>query len=93
MALNIRDKETEALVAKIVELTGETETVAVRTAVRERLERLSAATKPEKAIMSGEEVEDWLATNIWPKVPKDVLGKPITKAEREAILGYGPEGF
>jgi antitoxin VapB len=93
MALNIEDEKTEALVARIVELTGETETVAVRKAMRGRLERLTADAKPKKAIMTGEEVEDWLATNIWPKVPKDVLGKTITKAEREEILGYGPGGF
>jgi antitoxin VapB len=93
MALNIEDGKTEALVARIVELTGETETVAVRKAVRERLERLTAEARPRKEVMTGAEVEDWLATNVWPKVPKAVLGKTITKADREEILGYGPEGF
>ena len=93
MALKIKDEDTEALVAKITALTGETETAAVRRAARERLERLQAEAKPKKDIMTGEEVEDWLATNIWPKVPKAVLGKSISKAEREEILGYGPEGF
>ena len=93
MALNIEDEKTEALVARIVELTGETEGVAVRKAARERLERLNADARPKKAVMTGAEVEDWLATNIWPRVPRNVLGKTITKAEREQILGYGPEGF
>ncbi len=40
MALNIKDKETEALVGKIASLTGETKTEAVRQAATERLERL-----------------------------------------------------
>jgi antitoxin VapB len=33
-----------------------------------------------------------LEEEIWSQVPADVLGVPLTKAEREAILGYGPEG-
>ena len=39
MALNIKDKETEALVTELTALTGETENEAVRKAARERLER------------------------------------------------------
>ncbi len=30
---------------------------------------------------------------IWTSIPADVLGKPVSKEEKEAILGYGPEGF
>jgi hypothetical protein len=26
------------------------------------------------------------------EIPKELLGKPITKAEREEILGYGSDG-
>jgi antitoxin VapB len=33
-----------------------------------------------------------LDAEIWPQVPADVLGKPIGRERREAILGYGPEG-
>ena len=33
-------------------------------------------------------------TKIWPSIPKELRGKPpISKKEKEAILGYGPEGF
>jgi len=33
-------------------------------------------------------------TRIWPSIPKELRGRPpISKAEKEAILGYGPEGF
>lgn len=93
MALNIKDEETEALVTKIVSLTGETETEAVRTAARERLERLRSGSKPRRKKMTEGEMQHWLETEIWPKVPKELLGKGISKAEREEILGYGPEGF
>ena len=34
-----------------------------------------------------------LESRIWPSIPADVLGKPVSKEEKEAILGYGPEGF
>jgi Arc/MetJ-type ribon-helix-helix transcriptional regulator len=41
----------------------------------------------------GRELDRLLADEIWPQVPADVLGKPVSRAEREAILGYGPEGL
>jgi antitoxin VapB len=92
MALNIKDEETEALVTKITSLTGETETEAVRKAARERLERLQPQPKPRRKKMTAEEMRYWLETEVWPKVPKELLGKGISKAEREEILGYGPDG-
>ncbi len=39
MALNIKDPETDQLVRRLAGLTGENITQAVRTAVRERIER------------------------------------------------------
>lgn len=93
MALNIKDKETEALVAQIVSLTGETEAEAVKTAARERLKRLELAggERPDPR-SSPEAMRHWLETEIWPLVPKELLGKSISKAEREELLGYGPDG-
>jgi antitoxin VapB len=90
MALNIKDKETEALVAEIASLTGETKTGAVRRAARERLERLQLQSVRRKR--SAEEIQTWLETEIWPLVPEELRGKSISKAEREEILGYGPDG-
>jgi antitoxin VapB len=40
MSLNIKNPEAHALAARIAELTGETLTEAVTTALRERLERI-----------------------------------------------------
>jgi len=42
MALNIKDPQTDSLVRKLSESTGETITQAVEVAVRERLDRLRA---------------------------------------------------
>jgi hypothetical protein len=98
VALNIKDKETEALVAKIASLTGESETDAVRIAARERVERLeleSAARKPRPADdprRSPEAFRHWLETEIWSLLPPEALGRgPMTKAERAELLGYGPD--
>jgi antitoxin VapB len=40
MALNIKNEETQRLVKKLAELTGESQTSAVTNAVRERLNRI-----------------------------------------------------
>ena len=39
MALNIKDPETDQLARRLATLTGESITVAIKTAVRERIER------------------------------------------------------
>jgi len=34
----------------------------------------------------------FLEKEVWPSIPAALLGTTISKAEREEILGYGPEG-
>jgi antitoxin VapB len=92
MALNIKDKETEELAAEVASLTGESKTGAVRQALRERRDRLSLSTGSRKK-KSGSLLR-FLETEIWPQIPEELLDRPpMTKAEREEILGIGPEGF
>lgn len=89
MALNIKDAETEQLAAQVAALAGESKTHAVKTALMERRERLSAwKTGRER----GRNLHRLLADEAWPQIPAAVLGQPLSKAEREAILGYGLEG-
>ena len=90
MALNIKNAETERLVAEVAELTGESKTQAVTVALQERRERLRRAETLEQRRIRLRRV---LEEEIWPQIPLDVRGKSITKAEREEILGYGPEGY
>jgi len=45
--LNIKDPETDALVRRLAALTGESITGAIRTAVRERLERVGGSARAE----------------------------------------------
>jgi antitoxin VapB len=91
MALNIKDKETEELAAEIASLTGESKTGAVRQALRERHERLAAQTGGGQR--DPKSLRRFLETEIWPLIPAEDRGKPpMTKAEREELLGIGPEG-
>jgi antitoxin VapB len=88
MAMNIKDPEAERLAAEVASLTGESKTAAVRNALRERRERLAARSGPR-----GRNLTRFLEDEIWPHVPPEVQDQPpMTKAEREELLGYGPEG-
>ena len=89
MALNIKDLDTERLAAEVAALAGETKTRAVRVALAERLERLRSRVRPADRTTL---LRQFLETEVWPQIPADVRGRPMSKAEREAILGYGPEG-
>jgi antitoxin VapB len=89
MAMNIKDPQTEALAAEVAALADETKTQAVRTALQERKERLEARQRRRRR---ADRIDRFLRDEAWPQIPETVLGKPISKAEREAILGLGPEG-
>ncbi|MGE5826957.1 MAG: type II toxin-antitoxin system VapB family antitoxin [Micromonosporaceae bacterium] len=89
MALNIKDPETERLATEVATLAGETKTRAINVALQERRARLAAA----QAIHDHTaRLLRFLTDEAWPQVPAEILGKAPTKAEREQILGYGPEG-
>jgi antitoxin VapB len=89
MALNIKDPETEQLAAEVAGLAGESKTAAIRQALRERRQRLLLA---QSGRGRGDRMVDVLEVRLWPRLPAGVRGAPVSKAEREAILGYGPEG-
>jgi antitoxin VapB len=91
MAMNIKDPQTEALAAEVAALANETKTQAVRTALQERKQRLQARQR-QRQRRRAERLDRFLEDEAWPQIPDAVLGRPISKAEREAILGYGPEG-
>lgn len=98
MALNIKDKETEELAAEIASQTGESKTGAVRQALRERRERLrlqlgSEMRRTEDPQKRTQDLLRFLETQIWPQIPEERRGlPPMSKAEREELLGYGPGG-
>jgi len=89
MALNIKNQDVESLVEQVVQMTGESKTVAVRRALEERLRRLSLR-------VPGDQDESrliaFLQDEIWAQIPADLLGTRISKEEEERILGYGELG-
>lgn len=89
MALNIKDPETERLAAEVAAMTGESKTAAVRRALAERKQRLAVA---QAGVAPGDRMVQILERTLWPRLPDGVRGVVLTKAEREAILGFGPEG-
>jgi antitoxin VapB len=91
MALNIKDLETEKLAAEVAELTGESKTGAVREALRQRRDRLALQRGSKEK--RRRDLRRFMETQIWPQIPEELRGKSLTKAEREEILGYGPEGY
>lgn len=90
MALSIEDPATERLAAEIAALTGGSTTRAIRTALEERRARLRVGETPEQRAAR---LHRFLEEEVWPHIPPEVLGKPISKAEREEILGIGPDGY
>jgi antitoxin VapB len=89
MALNIKDREAERLAAEVAAMTGESKTRAVRVALQERKQRLALrSTRRDR----GQALLRFLEQEVWPQVPRSVLGRRVTRREREKILGYGPAG-
>ncbi len=89
MALNIKNDEVERLAKEVSELAHESKTEAIRKALEERKLRLRLHVVD---IDRGEKAFGFLEREIWPYLPDNVKGKPISKEEREEILGYGPDG-
>jgi antitoxin VapB len=90
MALNIKNREVEKLAAEVATLARESKTEAIRRALLDRKQRLvlhrGRASRYDR-------VMDLLRNRIWPQIPEEERGRPLTKQEKEEILGYGPEGF
>lgn len=87
MALNIKNADVERLAAEVARLTGESKTEAIRKALDERRRRLkgpSVADRRRRVLR--------LLERIWSTTPKKELGRRLTRAEEDAILGYGPGG-
>jgi antitoxin VapB len=84
MALNIKDVEVDNLAHELARRMGHgNKTQAIRDALRAQLALLESRSGDKEARLL-----DVLRTEIWPLLPNPA---PITKQDREAILGYDPE--
>jgi antitoxin VapB len=88
MALNIKNAEVERLAGDVARLTGESKTEAIRRALEERKRRLTGPSVAERR----ERVLHLLQQRIWPRLPAGERGRRLSRAEEDAILGYGSEG-
>ncbi len=88
MALNLKNPEVERLAAEVARLTGESKTEAIRRALDERRRRLKGHARADRR----ERVLQFLATTVWPSIPKAQRGRRLTRDEEDAILGFGREG-
>lgn len=84
MALNIKDPEVDRLAADLAARHGHhNKTRAIRDALRAQLSLLEARADDRVSALL-----DVMRTEIWPLLPDQ---PPITKEERERILGVNPE--
>jgi antitoxin VapB len=88
MAMNIKNPGVERLAAEVARMAGETKTEAIRKALEERKRRLKGTPAADRRAA----VLAFLKKRVWPSVPKGELGRTLTRAEEDAILGYGPDG-
>ena len=89
MGLNIKNSEVERLAAEVSGLTHETKTEAIRRALLERRMRLRA--RSGKAVRPN--LRQYLEQTVWPTAPARQLGRRLSRAEEDRILGYGTEGY
>lgn len=89
MAVNIKNERVERLLEEVAALTGESKTEAIRRALEERRDRLARFPADGNP---ADRLRRVLEREIWPSIPAAQLGRPVTKAEEESILGYGPDG-
>ncbi|HEV7486848.1 MAG TPA: type II toxin-antitoxin system VapB family antitoxin [Thermoanaerobaculia bacterium] len=89
MAINIRNAKVERLADEIADMTGESRTATILHALEERRERIVRVSTRKPRLSR---VIAFLEKEVWPNIPKNLLGRHLTKSEHERILGYGKHG-
>lgn len=89
MAMNIKNDKVERLAEELAHMTGESKTAAILRALEERKDRIALGPSGKRRLA---QALDFLEREIWPNIPRKLLGRRVTKRERERILGYGRGG-
>ena len=89
MPLNIKNPEVERLAAELSDMTGESKTQAIRTALLERRRRLELRIDPTQRRAH---LLRFLEDAVWSRIPADQLGLPHDPLLDDDILGYGKDG-
>ena len=85
MALNIKNEKVEQLAEELAKITGESKTAVILRSLEERRSRIDSGRSGKRRLA---QVLDFLEREVWPSVPRKLLGRPVTRKERERILGY-----
>jgi antitoxin VapB len=80
MPITINDPELEQFIRELAEKKEVDDVEAIRALVVKHRE-----VEHKKAA-----VMEWLRNDVWPYIPPEHLGKPITREEKAQLLGYGP---
>ncbi|HKI40233.1 MAG: type II toxin-antitoxin system VapB family antitoxin [Mycobacterium sp.] len=83
MALNIKDPEVDRLAAELADRLHTSKTAAIRHALHAQLASLDSLAVDRQARLL-----DVMRAEIWPLLTDRT---PVTKREREDILGYDPD--
>lgn len=86
--MNIKNTIVERLADEVARLAGETKTEAIRRALEERRARLSLRSGADRATR----IREFLKSEVWPLVPRDLRGRRLTRKQEDALLGFGPDG-
>jgi hypothetical protein len=89
MGMNIKNVKVERLAAQLSQINGETKTATILRALEEHSEKIARGTSGQPRLA---QVLDFLEKEIWPNIPKRLLGRRVTKKQRERILGFGKGG-
>ncbi len=89
MALNIKNRDVEDLTNELSALTGQSKTETIRQALERRRAEL---VRSGRAVNRRVAVMRYLENEVWPLIPDDQIGRRLTTAEEDEILGLGPEG-
>ncbi|MBI4903628.1 MAG: type II toxin-antitoxin system VapB family antitoxin [Acidobacteria bacterium] len=89
MALNLKNPEVDSLAVEVAALAKESKTEAVRRALLERKNRLIESSAAQTRSQRGASIlRDFRAS-----LPPEHLGRGLSRAEEDEILGFGPEGY
>lgn len=89
MARNIKNNKVERLAEELAHMTGESRTTVILRALEEQKKRIAAGPAEKRRLA---QALDFLEKEVWPNIPRKLLGRRISKKERERILGYGRGG-
>ena len=87
MALNLKNREVEVLAQEVSMLCGASKTEVIRQALLEKKARLQLSSTRD----SNTSALQFLHDRLWPTLPFG-SNRTLSKAEEEAILGYGADG-